>query len=194
MVRGLTLARSIRITGGIHRGRRIRSGPAAGLRPTADRVRSAIFSILGEQTVHRAQVLDLYAGTGAMGMEALSRGAAWADFVETNTRLARRMVENLDELSMAPTSQVHPMRVERALGALTRAYDLVFADPPYDMDVWAMLLGHLGGGRLIGAGGFAVIEHSRDAEFEEDYGMLRRVDARRYGDTAITIFRAREAE
>ena len=92
---------STRITGGSERGRRLRSTKGAGLRPTSERVRAAIFSTIGHDAVDGTRVLDLYAGTGALGIEALSRGAAWADFVEVDTRRCQDIRETLRQMGLA---------------------------------------------------------------------------------------------
>ena len=109
---------NVRITGGALRGRTLRAPRVTGLRPTADVVRAAIFAILGPEIVEGARVLDLYAGTGAMGIEALSRRAAWADFVEANGRLARGLRDNLRRLSVEERSRVYGARVEATLAHL----------------------------------------------------------------------------
>jgi 16S rRNA (guanine966-N2)-methyltransferase len=140
--------------------------------------------------VEGARVLDLFAGTGALGIEALSRGAVRADFVEADARLGRQLREALAELSLDGRTKVYPMRVEKAWRSLSGPYDLVFADPPYNMDAWESLMGHLGTGSLMRDGGIAVIEYRHGASVMEEYGGLVETARRRYGDTAISIFRA----
>ena len=181
---------SMRITGGTYRGRRLRSTRGAGLRPTSDRVRGAIFSILGPKAVEGSRVLDLYAGTGALGIEALSRDAAWADFVEVNARRVRLIRDNLQELSLAAKSRVYQARTRRVLDTLQGGYGLVFADPPYDMDEWEPLMGRLGKGDLVRENGIAVVEHRWGTALAERYGTLFSVSRRRYGDTAVSIYNA----
>lgn len=179
---------SLRITGGELRGRRLRSSEGAGLRPTSDRVRAAIFSILGREAVKGARVLDLYAGTGALGIEALSRGAEWADFVEANARRCQQLRENLRELGLAESSRVYQARVERVLDSLPGGYRLAFADPPYDMDVWVELMGRLGADGLLADKGLVVAEHRHSTVLAERYGRLAQMVSRRYGDTAVSIY------
>ena len=181
---------SIRITGGTHRGRRLRSERGAGLRPTSELVRGAIFSILGPEAVEGARVLDLYAGTGALAIEALSRGAAWADLVEVNAGRARRIRDSLAQFSLAEIGRVYQARTQRALDTLPSRYDLVFADPPYDMDVWEPLMERLGKGDLVKEKGLVVVEHRHGKALEERYGTLTSVSVRRYGDTAVSIYSA----
>ena len=113
---------------------------------------------MGENT-EEARVLDLYAGTGALGIEALSRGAAWAAFVEANGRRAQRIRESLRELSLTEKSSVHQSKVEDALDTMPGRYDVVLADPPYRMRGWDRLMIRLSEGELLEEGANIVIEH-----------------------------------
>ena len=135
---------TLRITGGEHRGRRFSLPRGSDLRPTSDRVRGAIFSILGSilgvDAVQGARALDLYAGSGALGLETLSRGAAWVDFVEANVRRCRLISDALATLGVSERGKVHNGRVERLLGTLEGGYSLVFADPPYALDDWQVVM------------------------------------------------------
>ena len=124
---------SVRITGGEHRGRRLRAPTVRGLRPTTEVARSAVFSILGQGALGGIRVLDAYAGTGVLGIESLSRGAAWTDFVESDRRLAQTIRENLRSLDMSDRAQVYGFKVERAIYSLPVGYDLVFVDSTYEI-------------------------------------------------------------
>ena len=179
---------TLRITGGTYRGRRISAPRRPALRPTSDRVRGAIFSILGPGRVEGKRVLDLYAGTGVLGIEALSRGAAWADFVEADDRLARQIKESLAELSLEGRGRAYRTRVEEALDTLPGDYELVFADPPYGMDVGDLLMGPLGKSHLLKDQAVVVVEHRYGARLADEYGRLVQMTQRRYGDTGITIY------
>jgi 16S rRNA (guanine966-N2)-methyltransferase len=178
-----------RISGGKERGRRLRSPRGTGLRPTSERVRAAVFSILGP-AVEGAKVLDIYAGTGAFGMEALSRGAVWADFVEADERHCQAIRLALRDLGMADKARVYRIRAERALEILPGGYDLVFADPPYDQDPWDEFLGRMGYGDALNAGASVVAEHRRTRVLKDEYGPLKVTTRRRYGDSSVTIFHA----
>ena len=183
-----------RFTGGRERGRRIRSPRGKRVRPTPERVRAAIFSIIGETAVKGARVLDLYAGTGALGMEALSRGACLADFVESHPGLCQDIRESLRELGLADQGHVYRGTVEKVLGRLGEGYGLVFADPPYDEDPWGCLMERLGGGGLLNEGAIVVAEHRRGRLLAEAYGRLGRIADRRYGDTLVSIYEAGAAD
>ncbi len=184
---------TLRITGGVHRGRRLRMPRSAELRPTADRVRSAVFSILGAQALRQAQVLDLYAGSGALGLEALSRGAAYALFIEADARRCRSIREALAALALTEQASVRNGRVERILDALAGKYGLVFADPPYAQTDWQPLMRRLNRGGLLTEDAMVVAEHRRETELADEYGSLALQTRRRYGDTAISIYKLSRA-
>ena len=171
---------TIRIIAGEFGGRRIKTPATDKVRPTADRVREAWFSIL-QGAIPGARVLDLFAGSGALGFEALSRGAVSVDFVEKHTASLRVIHANVDILNVADHVTIHRTDAIRFAERLQPgAYDVAFADPPYAGDEAPALA------RLFRAKRFArvfAIEHAVDAPIEGD-------DTRRYGDTAITFFTA----
>ena len=177
----------VRISGGQLKGRKLRPSGGPGLRPTAERVRQAIFSILGPLAVSR--VLELYAGTGIFGLEALSREADWVDFVESSRVRSRQIGASLEELGLEGRANVSSYTVERALGVVNGPYDLVFADPPYNQDPWAWLMPRLVEERLMSESGVVVAEHSSGTDLETEYGTLTLGGVHRYGDTAISIYR-----
>ena len=178
-----------RITGGRERGRRVRSTSKSGLRPTTERVRAAIFSMIGPDAVGEARVLDLYAGTGALGIEALSRGASWADFVEMHAGRCKDIRESLSQMDLADQAHVFRMKVERALDALRGGYDLVLVDPPYDTEPWEQVMERLQSARLLNEGALVIVEHYRASKLAERYGGLLRRTQRRHGDTSVSIYR-----
>ena len=184
--RGMTT----RITGGEHRGRRIRSTGGADLRPASEKVRLAVFSILGAEAVEGARVLDLYAGTGSLGLESLSRGASWIDFVETHRGRCREMREFLRELGMESRGRVHCTAVERALRDMAGEYGIIFAAPPYRQDPWDTVMNQLDSGNLVKQGGLVVAEHRHGFHLEDRYGRLGLSTRRRYGGTSISIYEA----
>ena len=185
---------TLRITGGEYRGRRIRVPKSADLRPTSDRVRGAIFSILGSimgpDPLVGGRVLDLFAGTGALGIEALSRGADWVDFVEANGRRAQQLRANLQALGLSDRAKVHTGKVERVVERLDGAYNLVLADPPYTVVDIAELLELLNKKVTLVDESVVVIEHRHDTVIAEVHKRLELVTRRRYGDTSVSIYRA----
>lgn len=167
----------MRIVGGEFRGRRLATPADPRVRPTADRVREAWMSIV-QEALPGARVLDLYAGSGALGLEALSRGAQRAEFVELHPPSLTALRANIATLGVGPRTEVHrgdALRFARRLPPA--AFDLAFADPPYARDDAEQLV------RLFRQKPFArilAVEHSADLTLAGD-------DTRRYGDTAITF-------
>lgn len=180
----------LRIIAGTARGRRLGVPPGSGTRPTADRVREALFSTLEalRGPLSAARVLDLYAGSGALGLEALSRGAAAADLVENDPRALAVLRANVAALGL-PGARVVADRVERRLAGRPDgpAYDVLLADPPYALlahDLSA-LLGGLPGLGWLAAGATVVVERSsRDPELRWPPGW-RALRERRYGESTL---------
>ena len=183
-----------RITGGTHRGRVLRTPTVSGLRPTSERVRAAVFSIIGPDAVAGRRLADLYAGTGALGLDALSRGAAWVDFVEHSGKLCAALKERLRFWALDERSGVYRGRVVQVLDKLPGGYDVVMADPPYASDELADLIGRLQSSRLVNRGGLVVLEHRSGDTTEFEAGRFSLETTREYGDTTITVLRAGAAD
>jgi 16S rRNA (guanine966-N2)-methyltransferase len=176
----------MRVIAGRLGGRRLVAPRGLATRPTSDRVREALFSALGDVT--GAHVLDLFAGTGALGIEALSRGAERATFVESARPALAALRANLSALDLEAASRVIHAPCERAIASLDGAYDLVFADPPYaaTASIPGLFAALTAAGR-IRRGARAVVEHaSRDPAPE--IGSLARRSSRAYGDTSLTFY------
>ena len=170
----------MRIIAGTHGGRRLTVPRDERVRPTADRVREAWMSILAPE-IPGARVLDLFAASGALGLEALSRGAAHADFVELSERSLRALRANIEALGVEPAVTVHRGDALRFAEKLAPgAYDIVFADPPYSMDAAARLVALF---RRTPFARILSVEHRAGEPVAGD-------DTRRYGDTAITFCHA----
>ena len=171
----------LRITGGELGGRRIQAPKGTKLRPTTERVREAVFSILGD--VSGARILDLFCGTGALAIEALSRGAAEATLVDTHPQAARRNLEALELTDRAQTVRADAARFLRRAEA--GSYDLVLCDPPYrladrlaaDLDP---LIRH-----VLAKSGRVMTESSPDNPLQMELPLLRE---RTYGDTLIRVY------
>jgi 16S rRNA (guanine(966)-N(2))-methyltransferase RsmD len=182
----------MRITGGSLRGRRLRV-PRVRARPTADRVREALFARLD---LEGASVLDLYAGSGALGIEALSRGAQSVVFVERSARCRAVLRENLVALALEARAEVVAADAVRALRRLSeqgRRFDLALLDPPYASDEAPRALAALARSELLPEGAMVVVESSRRRPPAAVEG-LEVLDERRYGDTLVTRFRVARAE
>ncbi len=170
----------MRIIAGTHRGQRIAAPKGRDTRPTSDRVRENAFNLIGP--VDDANVLDLFAGSGAMGLEALSRGASRATFVESDRDACRIINANLDKLRLHGT--VLCSDVIRSLGQERLHYDLVLCDPPYDFDQ-KRLVPQLA--KLLTADGVLVWETSGREEPPEVPGLAQRT-TRKYGSARLTLF------
>lgn len=169
----------MRIIAGTHRGRRIAAPKGRDTRPTSDRVRENAFNLIGP--VDDADVLDLFAGSGALGLEALSRGAARATFVEHDRDACRVIDANLDTLGLEAT--VLQLDAIRALQQERRTYDLVLCDPPYDYDA-TRLAQHLA--KVVADDGLLVWESSSREPAPEVPGLRQRT-TRTYGSARLTL-------
>ena len=174
----------MRVIAGAYGGRRLQAPPGRGTRPTSDRVREALFSILGAR-VERATVLDLFAGSGALGLEALSRGAASATFVDSAPAALRALRANLEALGAeGEVVRADALRWLSAARDEARQYSLVFLDPPYQRagELGAALSVALPG--VLAPDALAVTESDRRAPLEL---TIPAIDERRYGDTLIRL-------
>jgi len=180
----------LRVVGGSLRGRRLRV-PVRGVRPTSEKAREAIFDILGAAWTSGASVLDLYAGTGALGIEALSRGATHADFVERDPAVARLLRSNLESLGLAERARVAIADLDRGgmPAELGGPWNLVFLDPPYAGEGGARWLDRLARAPWPPDGGIVVYEHRSGSTITPPPGLTLATE-RSYGDTAVSIYRA----
>ena len=174
------------------RGRRLRCLKGRRVRPTLDRVKESVFGVLGE-AVADSDTLDLFAGTGSLGIEALSRGAASVVFVESSRISVRMLEENLEQLDLGGRTRVLERDALRAVLTLERRgarFSLVFLDPPYRSGLAGLALERLAGSEIVRASGWVVAEHSREEELEQAPGRLERREARRYGGTVVSFYQA----
>ncbi len=187
----------MRIISGSARGRKLTSPPGQGLsiRPTSDRAREALFNIIGSH-VEQAAVLDLFAGTGAMGLEAFSRGARSVTFVDNN-RLALELIrKNIETCFPSAASRLtiiqHDLRQGLPLKLLQKKllspFDLVFLDPPYSQGLCQRILQDLDDHNLLAAGGLLVAEERAKEKLALRFATLELVDNRVYGEAAFWIF------
>ena len=185
----------MRIISGKSRGRILRSPGSnsnAGIRPTADRVKEALFSILGHR-IRGARVLDLYAGTGALGLEALSRGADLAVFVDNGVAAIELVNKNVELCGFSESSAIIRRDLTRGLSFLRElspvgGFDLIFLDPPYRLGLVAQFLNGLADFQLLALDGLVVAEEGGEVELAEVYPGLSLADHRHYGDTGIWLY------
>jgi 16S rRNA (guanine966-N2)-methyltransferase len=194
---------TVRVISGLARGRSLRAAPQT--RPTADLIKGAIFSMLEALAYKRGfepdedgnfaaslawpRVLDLFAGSGALGIEALSRGAQYAEFVDQDRDAARIIEANLRATDYANLARVHLAPVELALARVAGPFDVVLADPPYDdthaLTTVAKLLAREG---LVVPTSVAVVEHGATTEAPEHLGLLPLAGSRKHGRTRISLY------
>ena len=179
----------MRVIAGRAKGHRLAGPPSRATRPTSDLVRGAIFSALESMVVELTRVLDLYAGSGALGIEALSRGGQWCDFVEKDARSCASIRENLAKTRFDGLAKVHCAPVERALARLEGPYTLVLADPPYAQEAAPSLERLVESGLAEAGGTVLVLEHSSREEGPGRLGGLSQVKTLRHGDSAVSIYR-----
>ena len=177
---------SVRLTGGEKKGFRLSIDKKSSMRPTVEKVRSAVFSVLGSDVVG-AKVLDLYAGTGAFGFESLSRGAKLVDFVELDGYKCFQIRNFANQLGFKEVSKVYRGQAEKRIKNFGE-YQLIFADPPYDHNPWDKLMAVIGSNCIVKKGGIMVAEHSKMTVMLDQYGILSKKISKKYGDTMISIY------
>lgn len=160
-------------------------------RPTSNLVREAIFSMLESLASDWSRALDLYAGAGALGIEALSRGAEWTDFVERDYRCCVIIKENLERTGLAHRAKVYRTDVRKALSFLDAKYGIILLDPPYADPALIQILGSLAQSTLVGEETTIVVEHSCRVPLDRNYSDFSVVRNLRHGDTCISAYQWR---
>ncbi len=177
----------MRIISGSLKGRRIFAPSGLALRPTPDKVRGALFNILSDQVFDIA-FLDLYAGTGAVGIEAASRGARQVTFVEQNGRHLQYLRKNLTTCKLSDQTTVYGIAAAHYLKASTHSFDLIFMDPPYESDEIEKVLPRLQEGDIIAKNGCLIIEHFHKQLLPEVVGEIHFLKKYRYGETVLSFY------
>ncbi|MDI6782896.1 MAG: 16S rRNA (guanine(966)-N(2))-methyltransferase RsmD [bacterium] len=179
----------MRVIAGIARRRRLKSVRSQQVRPTSDRVKESLFSILGNRVV-AARVLDLFAGTGNLGIEALSRGAKFAVFVDNDARSIKVIKENIVSLGFDSSAEVIAGELPRVLKAVgSNGFDMVFFDPPYLQDLEVTTINALVEYQLLNANAIVVVEHHKKTELPKEIRYLKKVRQQKYGDTVVTFYK-----
>ena len=180
----------MRVIAGAYRGRIIYSVSDRSVRPATDRVRQTIFDLLTSRTVlEGTAVLDLFAGSGSLGIEALSRGARHITFVEKNDRAAASIQRNLDALGCTSQAEILQMDARSFIFSAHPAFDLVFADPPYAYEGTKELVHETFRHRLLNPGGYLIIEHTKDLHFESTQ-VYNVGPVKKFGTTLVTFFQS----
>ena len=184
----------MRVITGDAKGHRLKSRPGLSTRPTTDLVRGAIFSILGTTAKKWSLVLDLYAGTGALGIEALSEGAGRADFVERNAKCCDIIRHNLKATGLTDRARVYCCHASKFLSRSDNKYDVVFLDPPYSDPSATKVVETLTKSDLVGINTTIVIQYSHRMPLMPSYNGFELVKDRCYGDTCISFYQMRNNE
>ena len=180
----------LRIIGGKFKGRKLAAFRGQSVRPTSDRVRESLFNILPVAWEGKT-VLDLFAGTGGLGIEAISRGACRVVFIESHLHAIRTLEKNIAALNLADCCEVLQCSVEKGLsllGKANRIFDVIFLDPPYEGGLADTSLSLLGSSDILNADGVIVVEHYSKEELSSEYYKLYRSGQRMYGKTGISFF------
>lgn len=181
----------MRVIAGEARGVPLIAPSGTAVRPTSDRTKEAMFAVLGDRGCD-GRVLDLFAGSGALGIEALSRGASRCDFVESSGPACRAIAANLAKTKLSDQGNVLQQSVESFLARAPAGppYDLILLDPPYAIDDLDALLRRVGGSTLIGPGTALMVEHARGRVLPPWLGPLQVARSRTHGDSAFTLYLA----
>lgn len=188
----------MRIITGIAKGTRLKTPKGLDVRPTADRVKESMFSILanltlpaGKQALNGATVLDLFAGTGNLGLEALSRGAAFALFIDHSQISLAATEQNISRARLGERAKVQRGDAVKALDKLTQSgqtFTLIFVDPPYNQGLVHTVLLKLDTSSVLAGGGLVVVEHSKHEPLNTAWQNLQLIRTERYGETFVTFF------
>jgi 16S rRNA (guanine(966)-N(2))-methyltransferase RsmD len=178
----------MRVITGKVKGHHLKFPKGTKTRPVTDLVRGAIFSILENIVDDWSQVLDLFSGSGALGIEALSRGADWVDFVESEPKCCDIIKENLEKTGFSAQARIYCCSVSKALSFLDKEYNIILVDPPYSNASTGDLLTQLATSRLVGDKTTLVITHSSRLPLSHTYAMINLVKEHRHGDSCISIY------
>ncbi len=179
----------MRVITGKAKGHHLKFPKGTRTRPATDLVRGAIFAILENIADDWSQVLDLFSGSGALGIEALSRGAGWVDFVESEPRCCGIIKENLEKTRLSAQAKVYCCSVAKALTVLDKEYDVILMDPPYADRSIGDFITQLANSRLVGEKTTVMVTHSPHLTLSRSYAALNLVKEHRHGDSCIAIYR-----
>jgi 16S rRNA (guanine(966)-N(2))-methyltransferase RsmD len=181
----------MRVIAGTYRSRVLKSPKGLALRPTSDRLRETLFNVLGSG-ISESRFLDLFAGTGAVGIEALSRGATYSTFIENHAPSAALIRRNLASLEISSAANVICADALKGLATVSAAnqYDYLFVDPPYAAtEDYARVMKFVASSNILAPGGIAIVEHRKTFSIAESFGTLKRVRLLRQGDAALSFYR-----
>ncbi|UCC17234.1 MAG: 16S rRNA (guanine(966)-N(2))-methyltransferase RsmD, partial [Dehalococcoidales bacterium] len=175
------------------KGHRLKAPKRTATRPATDLVKGSIFSMLENTTDQWENVLDLYSGSGGLGIEALSRGAGWVDFVDHSPQCCAIIKENLDKTKFSEFARVYCSTVNKAITFFDKEYDIILIDPPYPDTSIGDTITQLAGTNLVGAETIVVVTHSSRYPLSERYRSLKMFKEHRHGDSCISMYRKEDA-
>ncbi len=178
----------MRVIAGKAKGHQLRFPRGTATRPATDLVKGAIFSILDNMADDWSLVLDLFSGSGQLGIEALSRGAGWVDFVEREPRCCAIIKQNLEKTGFSNQAHVYCCSINKAFSFLDKEYNIILMDPPYSDSSIGNLITQLADSGLVGNRSVVVVTHSSLLPFAPAYGALDLVKEHRHGDSCIAVF------
>ncbi|PYP82559.1 MAG: 16S rRNA (guanine(966)-N(2))-methyltransferase RsmD [Blastocatellia bacterium AA13] len=184
----------MRVIAGLYRGRSLASAPGLGVRPTSDRLRETLFNILSP-VIEGARFLDLCAGTGAVGIEALSRGAGHVTFVEESGIAYAFIIRNLAAVRVEEAATIIKRDVRSALRSLDLSgekFDIIFFDPPYSSDLYSPVMNFISKSGLIAQNGVVIVEHRTNTEPENDYHGLSAFRRKKQGNSKLSFYSREE--
>jgi 16S rRNA (guanine(966)-N(2))-methyltransferase RsmD len=180
----------MRVISGIYKGRRLKAVEGLQVRPTSDRLRETLFNVLSS-SIEGSRFVDICAGTGAVGIEALSRGAAHVTFIEANRRAAQVLSENLAHCGITENVKVinrDALSTLKYFGQHLLQFDYFYLDPPYNSELYSQILWTLARSKLIAEEGLVIVEHRKTHELLPNYDYLRPYRQIRQGDSCLTLF------
>lgn len=178
----------MRVIAGEAKGHRLKVPKGVAIRPATDLVRGAIFSILENTTRNWELVLDLFSGSGALGIEALSRGAGWVDFVDHEPRCCAIIRQNLEKTKLTARAHVYCCSVSKAISFLDKVYGIILMDPPYANSTIGKVIDQLAISKLVGGDSVLVVTHSPHLSLDSSYARLILTKEHRHGDSCIAIY------
>jgi 16S rRNA (guanine966-N2)-methyltransferase len=178
----------MRIIAGRAKGCVLKSPKGTGTRPATELVRGAIFSILETSASDWATVLDLFSGSGALGIEALSRGAGWVDFVEQKSGCCAIIKQNLEKTRLGDRAHIYCCSVARAISFLDNEYTIILVDPPYANPSIGRIIERLANSKLVSERTMVVVTHSPHRQLEPVYASLNLIKEHRHGDSIIALY------
>jgi 16S rRNA (guanine(966)-N(2))-methyltransferase RsmD len=179
----------MRVIAGQAKGYVLKSPKGRKTRPATELVRGAIFSILESAADDWSLVLDLFSGSGSLGIESLSRGAGWVDFVEQEPRCCAIIKQNLEKTGFKDKSHVYCCSVTKAISFLDTEYGIILMDPPYSSPSIDRTVEQLANSKLVGGKSIVVVTHSQRRPLQPDYDSLNLLKEYRHGDSVIALYR-----